>query len=33
MSRGIGKEERRKEIDSDGGEKIFCLWRVQAYSL
>jgi len=25
MSRGIGEEERRKEADSDGGEKMFCL--------
>jgi len=33
MLRGIGEEERRKEADSNGGEKMFCLWRVWAYGL
>ena len=33
MSRGIREKERRKEADSDGGEKMFCLWKVRAYGL
>ena len=33
MSRGIGEEKRRKETDSDGGEKVFCLWKVRTYGL
>jgi len=29
----IKKKERRKEADSNGREKMFCLWRVWAYGL
>jgi len=32
-SRGIRKEERRKETNSNEGEKVFCLWMIQAYGL
>ena len=32
-SRGIGEEKRGKETDSDGEEKVFCLWRIWTYSL
>ena len=28
---GIGKKERRKQIESDGGKKVFCLWRIRTY--
>ena len=33
MSRGIREEERIKKADSNGGEKVFCLWRTQVYGL
>jgi len=32
-SRKTGEEERRKEADNDGEEKVFCLWRVWTYGL
>ena len=27
------KKKRRKEADSDGEEKVFCLWKIWAYGL
>jgi len=30
-AREIGKKERRKQTESDGGKKVFCLWRIRAY--
>ena len=27
------KKKRRKESDSEGGEKVFCLWRIWVYVL
>ena len=31
--RGIREKKRRQKADSNGGEKVFCLWRIWAYGL
>ena len=28
----VGKKERRKQAESNGGEKVFYMWKIWAYS-